>query len=98
MGEKEDGLLKCPVCTKEYKKVKSLRNHIKEKRHFKSASQTDHILNYSKNALSLCYLEKTSLMLEKGEMVKELFVCINSVFCTLSWMVDISTVYRSSTF
>ena len=76
MGEKEDGLLKCPVCTKEYKKAKSLRNHIKEKRHFKSASQTDHILNYSKNALSLCYLEKNLIDARKrgdGERIIRLY-------------------------
>ena len=55
----------CKMCLKQYKRIQSLRSHIRE--HHKSYHQTrndetttdDYILNYSQNALILGYLVKS---------------------------------------
>ena len=80
--QEDDYTLKCPVCSKEYKKVKSLRKHMKEK----CLSQADHLLNYSKNALFLCCLAKDLIDARKrgnGERILRLYK-----YCLLYFKLD----------
>ena len=57
-----DGLFSCIWCDKKYKLMKSLKNHqINNHQHKEdkiNESSDDHVLNYSHNALALCYLAK----------------------------------------
>ena len=75
----------CPHCpNKKYKRMKSLVNHIKAKHHRQEShpekntkkQEEDHILNYSKNALALCFIAQNFLDARKrgdGERIYRMY-------------------------
>ena len=68
----------CPHCDKTYKKIPTLKSHIRAKHRTKQHTEKkkptdeDNLLNYSKNALTLCYIVKAFINARKhgdGERV-----------------------------
>jgi len=86
---------KCPYCKCSFKRMKSLQTHIKSHSVKKCSLKDDGVLNYSRNALALCYIAKNFVDARKhgdGERILRLYK-----FMLLYYKVDGRTKYAYQT-